>query len=164
MRIEEICTRCVETIAPDATAAEVALAMLRGHVGTLVVLGLPLSDRKPVGIVTDRDLVLNVMAKGIAPTEIVANDLMSPELHTCSGSQDVFIAAQKMRRHGVRRLPVVDDRGRLIGLIAADDIHHALADHVRELSLAMLKERVNEEVFGRARLQPQPRQADDEGQ
>ena len=147
MRIADICTRCVETIGLDATAADAAAAMLRTHVGTLVVLGASFSGGKPVGIVTDRDLVLKVLAKGIAAHTISVADVMSRELHTCKGAQEVFVAAQEMRRHGVRRLPVLDELGHLIGMISTDDIQRALADHMRELSQAMTNERVIEAAW-----------------
>jgi signal-transduction protein with cAMP-binding, CBS, and nucleotidyltransferase domain len=134
MRIGEICTRSVVTCARDASALDVALLMRERHVGDVVVTDVEDGKAVPVGIVTDRDLVVEVMARGVAPQTIQAGDLMVGALATASESELAHDAVWHMRGKGIRRLPVVDARGHLIGILTADDLARALAEELVELT------------------------------
>ena len=142
MRILDICSAKVESISLHASARDAAGKMYESHVGTLVVVAH--NEARPIGILTDRDLVLKVLAKGTSAEAVSVADVMTREVATCKDGQNLFDVVQIMHRYGVRRLPVVNDDGAAIGLICADDIYSALATHMRELSQAMLREQVQE--------------------
>lgn len=118
MKVAECCTSHVVTATPEATLAEVARLMRGQHVGSVVVVD---SGRKPVGIVTDRDIVLEAVAADLDPRTLRAAEIMSSP--TVIGDQDDPAWALKvMRDRGVRRLPVVDVSGTLAGIVALDDL------------------------------------------
>lgn len=129
MTIERFIRRDVVTASMDATAAGLARLMKAEAVGSVVVV----SGEKPVGIVTDRDLVLYVMAAGLAPEEVPGRDVMSEELFTVDTDADVFAVAGKMNDAGVRRVPVVED-GTLVGIVTLDDLVVVLANELGNLA------------------------------
>lgn len=144
MRIIDICTRHVIHIAPDAPIAAAAESMRRHHVGALVVVDQPNGERVPVGMITDRDIVVAVLASGVDPDAVSVRDVMSSPVTCCGESQELFDAIRLMRERGVRRLPVLNLHGGLAGMVAADDVYGALASHLRELSYALTREQVQE--------------------
>lgn len=83
---------------------------------------------RPAGVVTDRDRVVEVLAKDVAPGSLQASDLLAGPVHTANECASVLDAFWQMSGHGVRRLPVVDDRCDLIGIVTSDDLTHVLAD------------------------------------
>jgi len=104
------------------------------HVGDLVVVDTDADVRTPVGIVTDRDLVVLVLARAIDPGTLVAGDVMSEALTTVLASEPLYDAVCQMRSQGVRRLPVVDARGSLLGMLTIDDVTRFLADELAVVS------------------------------
>lgn len=144
MDIADICTRVVHTVAPDATAADAAQKMRDAHVGTLVVLDRTRPGPHVAGILTDRDLVARVLASGRPPGETLVEDVMTSRVGTCHAHDSVFDAARTMQLHGVRRLPVLDDGGRLMGIVSTDDVHAALGRCMETMRQAMLRERAHE--------------------
>ncbi len=123
--IEKFVKRVV-TAAPGDSLAAVAQLMERHNVGAVVIA----ENHRPVGIVTDRDLALQLGARGVSPRTPVGEWMTAP-VKTVSSDDGVFDTSQVMRESGVRRLPVVDDDGRLVGLVALDDLLRVLS---RELS------------------------------
>ena len=144
MHISDICTHDVVQIATDAPLNEAAEIMRKRHVGALVVTEQPNGERIPVGIITDRDIVLAVVAHGVAPESLTAGDVMTHPLATCRADEDLFDAIQTMRERGVRRLPVLNASGGLAGMVAADDIFSALGTHMRDLSQVLGHEQARE--------------------
>lgn len=144
MRIADICTRDVIQIGPDAPLREAAEMMRTQHVGALVVTEQPNGEHIPVGIITDRDIVLAVVAPGVTPEALTTADVMSRELATCGEDQELFDAIQTMRKRGVRRLPVLNAHGGLAGIVVADDIFSALGTHMRDLSQVLGHEQAHE--------------------
>ena len=144
MNISDICTRSVIHIEADQSIEAAAELMRKRHVGSLVVVDKPDGERTPVGILTDRDIVLAVIAPGIEARSLTVGDVMSRQLATCSEADDLFDAIATMRRHGVRRLPVLNRNGGLAGMVSADDIYGALGVHLQELSQALTREQVRE--------------------
>jgi len=144
MRIADICTRDVIHVTADASLREAAEVMRHRHVGALVVVERPDGERIPVGILTDRDIVLSVLAPGVDIDALKVADVMNTDLATCRERDGLFDAIRAMRDHGVRRLPVLDSAGGLSGLVAADDIYSALGTHLQELSRALTREQVRE--------------------
>lgn len=142
MRIADICTADVACISPRATVQEAADAMQRCHVGALVVIVDP--QRRPIGVVTDRDIVIKVVAKGMNAQATSVANVMSTGVVTCGESHDVFDAIQRMKANGVRRLPVTREDGQLVGVVAADDILRAITSQLHGLGDAMLQEQMRE--------------------
>lgn len=144
MRIADICTRDVIQVGADASLREAAEVMRHRHVGALVVVEQPNGGQVPIGILTDRDIVLSVLAPGVDIDALKVADVMTANLATCRESDVLFDAIRTMRDHGVRRLPVLDSTGGLSGMVAADDIYSALGTHLQELSRALTREQVRE--------------------
>lgn len=133
MRIAEICARDIACIDQEASVRQAATEMRRRHTGCLVVVDRRDTDRVPRGIVTDRDIVVEVVAPGIDTNVLTVGDVMSRPLSTCREDDKLFDAIEVMRLRGVRRLPVVGARGELVGLVSANDIMSALGLCLREL-------------------------------
>lgn len=144
MRIADLCTHHVVSIHATATVREAAEAMREHHVGSLVVVEKPNGERIPVGIVTDRDIVVAVVATGGDPSTLTLAQVMSRPVTTCTESEGLFAAILAMREHGVRRLPVLNDKGGLAGMVTADDIVGALGTHMVDLGQALAREETHE--------------------
>lgn len=134
MPISEICNREVVIVQSDSTILEAAQLMRQHHVGDVLVVEDRNGVRVPVGIVTDRDLVVEIMAPELDMIAITVGDIMVPDLATVKKDIGVFEAIQYMRAKGVRRLPVVDDSGGLIGILTLDDLLELLAEELLALS------------------------------
>jgi len=111
-----------------------ALLMRRHHVGDVVVVDEPDGARIPVGIVTDRDIVVSVVALGLDPLGLEVGDIMSDDLLVASQHDDVDVVIERMRLRGIRRVPVVAEDGRLAGIVSADDLLGYLAEEMEDLS------------------------------
>ncbi len=144
MHVADLCTRVVQTIEPDATAADAALKMRETRVGTLVVLDPTRRGSHVAGILTDRDLVTRVLASGSSPQATAVADVMTRSVGVCHARDELFDAIQTMRRLGVRRLPVLDDADHLLGIVSTDDIHGALGRFMDALSQGMLRGTLHE--------------------
>ena len=121
MKVGEYCKRAVVAIAAGADAAEAAKLMRSEHVGFLIVYREGDSLQRPVGVLTDRDLVLGVMARDVDPHAITADDIMTRQPLIANESDELSDMLQAMRLAGIRRVPVVDVRGALVGIMAIDD-------------------------------------------
>ena len=120
-RLKHFATAVVAVVEPETTALTVAQLMRQHHIGALVVVDA-LEKTRPVGIVTDRDLVLSLMAEGLDPTLFTAGDIMSIELVVANAELDAMDAVQLMRAQRVRRLVLVDDQGSLAGIVTMEDV------------------------------------------
>ena len=128
MHIGDISTVNTVCCTRDETVQGAAMLMRRHHVGDLVVIDADGSGSVPVGILTDRDIVMAVIAPGLDPASLLAGDVMSDDLLTASESDDVYETIERMRLRGIRRVPVVDAGGSLAGVVSADD--EAVLTHV----------------------------------
>jgi len=145
MTIGEICTRETVFTTRETTVATAARLMRHHHVGTLVVVEEMNGGRRvPVGIVTDRDVVVEVMATGLDPNAITVGDIMGQELVTARESEGVLETMQIMRYKGVRRLPIVDKDGQLVGIVSFDDLLEVLAEQFGELAKIVAREQARE--------------------
>lgn len=106
------------TIGPDKTVQEAALTLERHNVGSLVVV----DGKTPIAMVTDRDLAIQVIANGRDPHEVTVEAVMSAPVHTAPDDIGLVEAVDIMAEHAIRRLPVVDGDGQLVGLITLDDV------------------------------------------
>jgi CBS domain-containing protein len=133
MAVGTLCNRDVVVTNGDSSVAEAAALMREFHVGDVVVLDDG-DERRPIGLVTDRDVTVAVVALGLDPEQLTARDIMSKTLVTVSEDEDFWEALAVMRKHGIRRLPVVNDRQGLEGILTLDDalalVSEAMADLV----------------------------------
>lgn len=136
MPVGEICNRDVVILKRDDTILEAAKLMRQHHIGDVLVVEERGDIRIPVGIVTDRDLVVEIMAPDLDQKVITAGDIMVRELVTVKESIGVFEAIQYMRSKAVRRLPVVDENGGLVGILTLDDLLELLSEEL--LAIAKL--------------------------
>jgi len=134
MHIGQICTSQATHCTRDETVQGAALLMRRHHVGDVIVVDRFDGSSVPVGILTDRDIVVSVIAPGLDPASLQVGDIMSEDLLTARDSDDVDETIEKMRLRGIRRVLVVDGNGSLSGIVSADDLLEFLADEMGELS------------------------------
>jgi signal-transduction protein with cAMP-binding, CBS, and nucleotidyltransferase domain len=143
MKAGELCNREVITATRETTIPEAARLMRDHHVGSLVIVESREGCMEPVGIITDRDLVIEVIAEDVDLNTVTVGDVMSYALLKISEQESVFDTAQRMRARGVRRVPVISETGKLIGILALDDMLELLSE---ELSLlAKLTSRESEQ-------------------
>ena len=121
MKVGEYCKKAVVAIASGSDAAEAAKLMRKQHVGFLIVYREQDALRKPLGVLTDRDLVLGVMARDVDPHAVTVDDIMSRQPLVATEADELSDMLHAMRFAGIRRVPVVDDRGALTGIMAIDD-------------------------------------------
>ncbi|MEJ2089080.1 MAG: CBS domain-containing protein [Gammaproteobacteria bacterium] len=121
MSVGRVCNREVVIASPATSVADAAALMREHHVGDLVIVEES-EVRRPVGLVTDRDIVVEIVAQGLDPKSVAIGDLMTRELETVAEDMDFWDALGHMRRHGVRRLPVVNASGGLEGILTLDDV------------------------------------------
>ena len=145
MQIGEICTRTVVQCHSKTTALELAQLMRSSHVGDVVVVDEPNGERMPVGIVTDRDLVIAVMAVNSDPSVVPAGEVMSSELVTAGERNDVYETVELMRFKGVRRIPVVNEQGGLTGIVTMDDLLHVIGEELTLLGRVISRETSREQ-------------------
>lgn len=126
MKLNDLFTRSVVTAGPDEALAGIARRMQEHNVGTVVIV----EERRPVGIITDRDLALALGARRLSP-DVPVREVMTRHVLAVPEDMGVFTATRFIQQRKVRRLPVVDREDRLVGLVSLDDLLRWLA---RELS------------------------------
>jgi predicted transcriptional regulator len=144
MAVGEICNREVVIAEKTLSVVDAAQLMRKHHVGDLVVVEEREGRKFPVGIVTDRDVVVEVVAAGVNPDALKVGDIMGPEVATVRESEVLFEALRFMRDKGVRRMPVVDSTGGLAGILTMDDLLSLLAEEMTELAKLVSHERQRE--------------------
>jgi len=150
MPIGDVCVRDVVVVSANTTAREAAKLMAENHVGSLVVVRQEQGGRAvPVGIVTDRDIVRNVVAEALDPDVFTLGDLGARDLITVHEDQGVFECMQHMRINAIRRMPVIDRHGGLVGLISLDDLIQLLAEEMDELGKLITREQMREAEIAR---------------
>ena len=148
--IASICNRDVAFTTRETTVAAAAKLMRHGHVGSLVVVEkLNGGKRMPVGIITDRDIVVEVIATHLDPAVITVGDIMAQELVVGRESDSVLETLEIMRFKGVRRLPTVGPDGQLVGIVTVDDLIEVLAEELGELAKIVAHEQSREAALRR---------------
>ncbi|HEY0682265.1 MAG TPA: CBS domain-containing protein [Steroidobacter sp.] len=145
MNLKELCVLDVACCHKETSVAEAARLMRQHHTGDLVVTDESDGTREPVGVVTDRDIVMEVIAKGRDPERTRVGEVMGSPVVLASGSENLATAIDRMRAHGVRRLPIVDDRGAVFGIVTLDDLYRVLAEHTAALAAIVSKEQTREQ-------------------
>jgi CBS domain-containing protein len=148
MTVNLICNHNVATAAASDGIVNAAARMREEHVGNLIVVEQRGSSMVPIGILTDRDIVVGIVAKRASPDALTVGDAMTRELLTVREDDGVEFALREMRRRGVRRAPVVGKRGELVGVVSLDDVIQHLATQLGRLADAI---RLEQDAEVRAR-------------
>ena len=144
MTIGELCNREVVVVHKGENALEAAKLMRQYHVGDVVVVE-DKDDRKvPAGILTDRDIVIELVAEQVDPESVLVEDVMSDQLLAINESDELLETMEKMRDRGVRRAPVVGKNGELVGILTLDDVLDILAEALKDLVLLTGREQRRE--------------------
>lgn len=134
MSIAKLCVRNVATAGKDFTLGEAAKVMREHHVGDVIVTEERAGGKVPIGILTDRDIVLTALANGSNPEKLLVRDVMSYDLVTGMEDDGIFETIRLMKKNGIRRLPVVDAKGFLAGIISVDDLLEMLVTELSTLA------------------------------
>ncbi len=144
MMLKEICTPDVVLCRSDTRVLAAAQMMRDMHVGDLVVVDDPLGDQTPLGVVTDRDIVVEVLGRELDPRMVTVGEIMRKPAVIASETEDVSQALERMKAHGVRRVPVMGAGRKLVGIVALDDLLKRLAADARALAEVVAREQDNE--------------------
>lgn len=145
MRVGDVCSRRVVTIERTESLLEAARRMRTHHVGCVVVVEPGDGASKPIGILTDRDIVVSVLATASPYLDALqVGDVSTAPLVTALEGQNVGDVLKTMRTHGIRRLPIVDGAGALVGLLAFDDLLEVVADELHDLAALVAREQRHE--------------------
>lgn len=144
MNIGEICSRVVVFARKTMPLSDAAKLMREHHVGSLVVIDGEDRERIPVGIITDRDIVVEVLAAGLDYREVTVGDIMATELMTAREQDSMLDVLRAMRRGGIRRMPVVTASGSLAGIVTVDDLLEIVAEELGDLVKAIASEQSKE--------------------
>ena len=123
MRVEEIMSKQLETCRPEDSLEQAVQKMWEHDIGSLPVLA---ADGRAISMITDRDIVMSAYIHGMALREIKVSEAMSKRLVTVQPSDDLHLVEERMRVEQVRRIPVVDSKGALKGIVTVNDLAHHL--------------------------------------
>lgn len=132
-KFKDIINRQVITVTPFDSVSDAAYLMRNEDIGALVVVD---TENKPIGILTDRDLVVSVLAESIKPSDVTVEDIMTKDPVTVDEDTDIFDILRTLPEHSVRRLPVTS-KGKLTGIISVDDLIVIVATELVNLAMAM---------------------------
>jgi CBS domain-containing protein len=148
MTVGDICNRNVVVVPKGEMIVDAAKRMRTAHVGDLIVVEIRDGRHVPVGIVTDRDIVIAAVAGD--PEHInylLVSEVMSPDLVTATEQDSIEAALKKMHEHGIRRLPIVDKTGALVGILTLDDVLRYLTAQYSELVALVAREQQRERQY-----------------
>ena len=148
MSAGEYCNRDVVVIDETESVREAITLMRTHHVGDVVVVEQKEDACKPLGILTDRDIVMEILAEGVDLDAVNIGDVMSYELETVGEDVELLDAINVMRTKAVRRLPVVNAQGGLVGILAVDDILELISEQLSGLVGLIARQR-NQEISRR---------------
>lgn len=144
MQLAKLISHPPVTLGPDASIIEAAQAMREKHVGAIVAID---AERRPLGVLTDRDIVVSVIAQDASDLDrLTVRDVCTGAPIVAVEGEDLDAVMMRMRRHGVRRMPVVDRYGRLTGLLSLDDALSAVAEELADIAGLLRAELVREET------------------
>jgi len=144
MLLKEICTPEVVCCTPGTSVLAAARLMRQRHVGDLVVVEDPEGDQSPLGMVTDRDLVVEVLAQERDPASLSVREIMRQPVVIAGGDEEASRAAERMKMHGIRRVPVMGNDRKLAGIISLDDLLVQLAADANRLVDVVVREQGRE--------------------
>jgi CBS domain-containing protein len=144
MPISECCNVGAVCCDAETPIPEVAALMRKNHVGDVVVIEKRNDDRVPIGIITDRDIVIETIALQLDVKLFTASDFMSTPVVTVREDEDFVETLRLMRKHKIRRIPVVTHAGTLFGVVTTDDIINLLAMELSLLTGAIVEQPIKE--------------------
>lgn len=139
--IGSFCKRDVVTVSPDASIVEACRLMRHHHIGALVIARETTDGKIPVGILTDRDIAVEVVALGVAPETLKVSEIVQRPVTTAAEGAGYAETVRLMSVNGMRRMPIVDAGGKLVGIITVDDILRQLAGPLVALGDLVVRER-----------------------
>ena len=145
MTAGEYCNREVIVTEKNISVTDAAMLMKQHHVGDLVVIEKQGDKTLPIGLITDRDIVIEVVAQQVDSDSLIIKDVMSTALVNAYENDTLLDVLSLMQNKGVRRVIVVDGQGRLQGLLTADDAIELIAEEMGNLSKLVKRELIREE-------------------
>lgn len=139
MSLESLCRREIVCVNRSTMAIDATKMMEEKNVGSVVVVDMD----KPVGILTDRDVVIRLVNKGLEAEKTPVSDIMSPEIITLNKNTGLYEALEQIKdsKSAVRRFPIVDDNGSIKGIITLDDVIYLLGKEMSDVSIIIESER-----------------------
>lgn len=144
MTVGQICNRVVVFAFRNTPLPDAAKLMRENHIGSLVIVDESARGRIPVGMLTDRDIAIAVVAQALDPRTLTAGEVMSGELVTANEQDDMLDTLQRMRRRGIRRVPVLTATGTLAGIVTLDDLLELVAEQLGDVVKAIATEQSRE--------------------
>ena len=146
MTVGKFCSREVVVASKDSTIIDVARLMRQHHVGDVVIVDSNGNgdQPKPIGIITDRDIVVELIACEVSLDAVSVGDAMSFELITARELDSIWETLHRLGTKGVRRIPVVNDEGGLEGILTVDDLLEMLAEELILLAKVPVREQMLE--------------------
>jgi CBS domain-containing protein len=144
MKVGEICNRDVVIIDRNDAISDAAKLMRLHHVGDVVVVEERSGSCFPIGILTDRDLVVEVLANELTPDSLLVGDVMSFDLIAVKENESLLEAIKRMRDKGIRRMPVISADGSLQGILTMDDLLDLIAEQLADLVMLVGREQRRE--------------------
>lgn len=135
MKVGNFCNRDVVITDRDTTILEATKLMRHHHVGDIVVVENLGKGNIPIGIITDRDIVVELLAEEIDLSRVTVGDAMGLDLYAVKEEDDLLETTHLMRRQGIRRVPVLGTAGELVGIITLDDMIEVIAEQLSTLTL-----------------------------
>lgn len=144
MTIGEICNRSVVIVEAETTVSDAAAVMREAHVGSVVIVRGLQGARRPTGLVTDRDIVVEVVARRLDPATLRVGEIVTRPIQVIDEGKSVGDALDVMRAQGVRRLPVVNNDGTLVGIATLDDLLELVTEELTEIVATIAREQAHE--------------------
>lgn len=140
----QYCNRDVAIIGKHDTLVKAAKLMREHHAGDIVVVEQRNGERVPVGVLTDRDIVIEVIAKEINIDELTVDDVMSYKIISANENDDLMSILKRMRINGLRRIPIVNASGGLVGILSVDDILDVVTQQLVDIEQIIVNEQIRE--------------------
>ena len=144
MTVGEVCNREVVIIEKNGSISDTIELMRKYHVGDVVVVEERVGQRVPIGILTDRDIVIELLAEDVNISSVNVSDVMSYEIKLAREGDDLIETIKRMRSAGVRRMPVVSKKGGLVGILTLDDLMDLMAEMLSDFVALIKKEQTKE--------------------
>lgn len=140
----QYCNREVAIAGKDDSISKAAKLMREYHVGNVLVVDSQNGENVPVGILTDRDIVIKVLAEEVNINDVTLADVMSHQLITAKENDDLMMTIKRMRVNGIRRIAVVNEKGGLEGILAVDDILDVITEQLMDIDQLIAREQMHE--------------------
>ncbi len=134
MNVGDVCTRGAVTVSPSTPLSEVAQMMCNRHVGTVIVTKAPIDSPVVVGMITDRDIVRAQLERTADLSRLSAGEVMTPDPLVLNEKESGSDAIRHLQARGVRRAPVVNASGMLVGLVSTDDLLAQVSEELVNLA------------------------------